>query len=101
MIQKLRCIIVLKPHLKTRSRKISRMARLRVGQQRLTQMVPTTLMGTAAECIDEIVSFVQEFGITDIASSGLPPGVPPEMMATNLERLATEVLPQVRDAIDR
>jgi len=57
-------------------------------------------MGTADECIDEIVSFVQEFGVTDIASSGLPPGVPPEMMATNLERLATEVLPQVREAIE-
>jgi alkanesulfonate monooxygenase SsuD/methylene tetrahydromethanopterin reductase-like flavin-dependent oxidoreductase (luciferase family) len=53
-------------------------------------------MGTAAECIDEIVSFATEFGVTDIASSGLPPGVDPEFMNTNLERLAAEVLPEVR-----
>jgi alkanesulfonate monooxygenase SsuD/methylene tetrahydromethanopterin reductase-like flavin-dependent oxidoreductase (luciferase family) len=53
-------------------------------------------MGTPEECVNEIVSFASTFGITDIASSGLPPGVDPEFMATNLERLATEVLPTVR-----
>jgi hypothetical protein len=37
-----------------------------------------------------------EFGITDIVSAGLPPGVDPEFMARNLERLANEVLPKVR-----
>lgn len=55
-----------------------------------------SFMGTVDECVGEIVSFVQEFGITDIASSGLPPGVEPEFMANNLNRLATEVLPEVR-----
>ena len=53
-------------------------------------------MGTVDECVDEIVSFARDFGITDIASSGLPPGIDPEFMATNLERLANEVLPAVR-----
>ncbi len=53
-------------------------------------------MGTPEECVTEIVSFARRFGITDIASSGLPPGVDPEFMATNVERLANEVLPQVR-----
>lgn len=55
-----------------------------------------SFMGTVDECVEEIVSFVHEFGITDIASSGLPPGVSPEFMASNLERLAREVLPAVR-----
>ncbi len=53
-------------------------------------------MGTVDECVDEIVDFVTRFGITDIATSGLPPGVDPAFMATNIERLATEVLPAVR-----
>ena len=56
-------------------------------------------MGTPEECVDEIVSFVTEFGITDIASSGLPPGIAPERMAENLERLANEVLPEVRNRL--
>ena len=58
-------------------------------------------MGTAEECVDEIVSFVNEFGITDIASSGLPPGIDPEFMGTNLERLARDVLPEVRQRLDQ
>jgi len=53
-------------------------------------------MGTVEECVEEIVTFVHEFGVTDIATSGLPPGVDPEFMAANLDRLANEVLPQVR-----
>lgn len=53
-------------------------------------------MGTVEECVEAIVSFVTEFGITDIASSGLPPGVDPEFMAGSLERLANDVLPEVR-----
>jgi len=55
-----------------------------------------SFMGTVDECVNEIVSFVQEYGVTDIASSGLPPGVDPDAMATNLDRLASEVLPRVR-----
>ena len=55
-----------------------------------------SFMGTAQECIDEIVGFCTEYGVTDIASSGLPPGVDPEFMNNNIERLAAEVLPEVR-----
>lgn len=56
-------------------------------------------MGTVQECVDEIVDFATRFGITDIASSGLPPGVDPDFMGANLERLAHEVLPAVRDRL--
>lgn len=55
-----------------------------------------SFIGTPAECVAEIVGFAREYGVTDIASSGLPPGVSPDFMAANLERLATEVLPDVR-----
>lgn len=56
----------------------------------------SVIIGTAEECVDKLGSFIEEFGITDIASSGLPPGVDPSFMATNLQRLAEEVLPRLR-----
>ncbi len=59
-----------------------------------------SFMGTAEECASEMVSFATEFGVTDIASSGLPPGIEPDFMNTNIERLATEVLPRVRAELD-
>jgi len=55
-----------------------------------------SFMGTPDDCVAEMVSFAQEFGITDIASSGLPPGVDPDFMNANITRLAEEVLPMVR-----
>lgn len=55
-----------------------------------------SFMGTADECVAEMVGFAREYGVTDIASSGLPPGVDPEFMAENLRRLAGDVLPRVK-----
>lgn len=63
-----------------------------------TAIPQSVIVGTAAECTAELRSFIDAFGITDIATSGLPPGVDPEMMGRNLERLATEVLPALRAA---
>ena len=54
------------------------------------------IVGTASECVEQLVDFITEFGVTDIASSGLPPGIDPEFMGHNIERLATEVIPEVR-----
>ena len=54
------------------------------------------VIGSADQCVEELRGFIDEFGITDIASSGLPPGVPLTMMSENLERLATEVMPHLR-----
>ena len=53
-------------------------------------------VGNADACVTEIQRMRTTFGITDIASAGLPPGVDPSFMAGNLERLAHEVLPQIR-----
>jgi alkanesulfonate monooxygenase SsuD/methylene tetrahydromethanopterin reductase-like flavin-dependent oxidoreductase (luciferase family) len=56
----------------------------------------TVIIGTAQECVSQLRSFVAAFGITDLATSGLPPGIEPAVMAANLERLANEVLPNLR-----
>ena len=60
----------------------------------------TWIVGTADECVAEITRFVKQYGITDLTTSGLPPGIDPEIMGRNLERIATEVLPRVRAVVD-
>ena len=54
------------------------------------------IVGTADECVAQLREFITTYGITDIATSGLPPGIDPAIMARNLERLATEVIPKIR-----
>jgi alkanesulfonate monooxygenase SsuD/methylene tetrahydromethanopterin reductase-like flavin-dependent oxidoreductase (luciferase family) len=56
----------------------------------------TVIVGTADECVEELQALISTYGITDLATSGLPPGISPDFMATNLERLATEVIPRLR-----
>ncbi|MDH4147043.1 MAG: LLM class flavin-dependent oxidoreductase [Acidimicrobiia bacterium] len=61
------------------------------------QPIPQTwIVGDADHCVRELRAFCAEYGITDVSMSGLPPGVDPEVMGRNLERIATEVLPRVR-----
>ncbi len=53
------------------------------------------IIGTPSEVISQLKAFIDAYGITDIATSGLPPGIDPEFMAANLERLAREVIPEL------
>ncbi|MEZ5225859.1 MAG: hypothetical protein R2710_04100 [Acidimicrobiales bacterium] len=55
----------------------------------------TVIIGTPDECVAQLQGFIDEFGITDIASSGLPPGVDPDLMGPMVERLAREVVPRL------
>lgn len=62
--------------------------------------VPQTwVVGTVDQCVDELVSFIRVFGITDIVTWGLPPGIPVSQMQAPLELLIREVIPRVRAAI--
>ena len=54
------------------------------------------IVGNADEVAEQLRSFIDLYGITDIATSGLPPGIDPEFMGTNLERLAADVIPRLR-----
>jgi alkanesulfonate monooxygenase SsuD/methylene tetrahydromethanopterin reductase-like flavin-dependent oxidoreductase (luciferase family) len=56
----------------------------------------TWIVGDAAHCVTELRAFIDEYGVTDIGMPGLPPGIDPQFMAGNLERIAAEVLPQLR-----
>ena len=56
----------------------------------------TWIVGDAEECRTELARFVAEFGVTDVVTWGVPPGVAPEAMNASLERFASEVMPLLR-----
>lgn len=57
------------------------------------------IVGTVDECVAELTGFIRRFGMTDIVSWGIPPGIHPDEMAAPLERLIREVIPRVRAAV--
>ena len=57
------------------------------------------IVGTVDECVAELVGFIRRFGITDIVSWGIPPGIHPDAMAAPLELLIGAVIPRVRLAV--
>ncbi|MDP6376298.1 MAG: LLM class flavin-dependent oxidoreductase [Pseudomonadales bacterium] len=62
--------------------------------------VPQTwIVGDVQHCVDELVGFIKRFGITDIVTMALPPGLDTEQMAPSLERLFRDVVPQVRERL--
>ncbi len=61
------------------------------------EAIPQTwIIGDVDHCVSEIEAFIAAFGITDIVTMAVPPGLRAEQMATSLERLFKEVVPQVK-----
>ena len=59
--------------------------------------VPQTwIVGDADHCVAELVSFIERFGMTDIVTMAVPPGLRAEQMAPSLERLFRDVVPRVK-----
>lgn len=56
----------------------------------------TWIVGDVASCVDQIVSFVEVFGITDMVTMAAPPGMPVDALNPSLERFFQEVVPKVR-----
>jgi len=56
----------------------------------------TWIVGDVQHCVDELKRFIDTFGITDIVSMAIPPGLRAEQMGASLERLFREVVPRVR-----
>ena len=54
------------------------------------------IIGNVEECVDQLKEFVSAFGITDIVTMAVPPGLRPHQMNQNLERLFTEVVPRLK-----
>ena len=52
------------------------------------------------QCLDELKKFILEFGITDIVTMALPPGVKVKEMSLSQELLFKEVVPRLKKEIN-
>lgn len=60
----------------------------------------TWVVGDVDHCVEELKRFIETFGITDIVSMAVPPGLRAEQMAPSLERLFKEVVPQLKAQVN-
>ena len=61
--------------------------------------VPQTwVVGNVDHCVAALQEFIATFGITDIVTMAIPPGLRAEQMAPSLERLFTQVAPRLKAA---
>lgn len=59
--------------------------------------VPQTwIVGDVDHCVAEMKNFIDTFGITDIVSMAVPPGLRADQMAPSLEKLFTQVVPRLK-----
>jgi alkanesulfonate monooxygenase SsuD/methylene tetrahydromethanopterin reductase-like flavin-dependent oxidoreductase (luciferase family) len=56
----------------------------------------TWIVGNVEACVAQLSAFITEFGITDVVTWAVPPGLRPEHMAPSLERFARDVAPRLR-----
>jgi alkanesulfonate monooxygenase SsuD/methylene tetrahydromethanopterin reductase-like flavin-dependent oxidoreductase (luciferase family) len=62
--------------------------------------VPQTwIVGSVEECVQQLLDFIEAFGMTDIVTMAAPPGLRPETMNPGLERLFRDVVPRVKAAL--
>ncbi len=54
------------------------------------------VVGNVDDCVEQLAAFIAEYGITDLVSWAIPPGLRPERMAPSLERFARDVAPRLR-----
>ncbi|MGE0623153.1 MAG: LLM class flavin-dependent oxidoreductase [Pseudomonadales bacterium] len=67
------------------------------GLGRAGQPIPQTwVVGDVDHCVDELEGFVRSYGITDLVSMAVPPGLRAAQMAGSLERLFRDVVPKLK-----
>ena len=61
------------------------------------ERIPQTwVVGNVDHCVAELAAFIEEYGLTDIVSWAVPPGMRPDEMSASLERFARDVAPRLR-----
>src|SRR5271154_2045316 len=68
------------------------------GNTRDASIPQTWVVGNVEHCVKELTSFVREYGITDLVTWAVPPGMRPEQMNGSLERFVRDVAPRVKAA---
>src|SRR5262249_33930402 len=71
------------------------------GQQRSwyrdeSRIPQTWVVGGVDHCVAELSAFIAEYGITDLVTWAVPPGLRPEQTNPSLERFARDVAPRLR-----
>ena len=62
------------------------------------QHIPQTwVVGSVDQCVDELGQFMQTFGISDLVTWGIPPGLSAAVMQDSLQQFVEEVVPQLRN----
>jgi alkanesulfonate monooxygenase SsuD/methylene tetrahydromethanopterin reductase-like flavin-dependent oxidoreductase (luciferase family) len=56
----------------------------------------TWIVGTVDECVAQAADFVREYGLTDLVTWAVPPGMRPDRMDRHLELYARDVAPRLR-----
>lgn len=72
------------------------------GKQQFTdtERVPQhVIVGDVDHCVRELVTFISEFGLTDVVTWGSAPGLAPAALTPSMVRFAAEVVPAVRHAL--
>ncbi len=54
------------------------------------------IVGDVDHCVEELKTFILKFGITDIVTMAVPPGLRADQMGDSLERLFTQVVPRLK-----
>ncbi|MSP67961.1 MAG: LLM class flavin-dependent oxidoreductase [Alphaproteobacteria bacterium] len=58
------------------------------------------VVGDVDHCVAELAAFVREYGITDLVTWAVPPGMRPDETTPSLERLVRDVAPRLKKAVD-
>ncbi len=66
------------------------------GITEATRIPQTWIVGNEDRCVAELAAFIREYGLTDIVTWAVPPGMQPEQMNASLERFARNVAPRLR-----
>ncbi len=59
----------------------------------------TWVVGDVDHCVSELTAFMRHYGVTDLVTWGIPPGLSSAAMAHSLERFVTEVVPRLRNKL--
>ena len=54
------------------------------------------IVGNLEECVSAMAAFIGEYGLTDVVTWAVPPGIGPDQMNRHLERYATELMPRLK-----
>ena len=64
------------------------------------EAIPQTwIVGNVSECTDQLESFIRAFGITDLVTMAVPPGMPVDALNHSHEQLFKVVIPQLKDRL--